>query len=81
MLKNTRKQPCSVAAFLSMFKMEVVKMYHVAALLLFPFLFGLAIAIPVAIWEGLKKWFNSPSKRRERAYFSQRFRDPSRRTC
>lgn len=56
-------------------------MYHVAALLLFPFLFGLALSIPVAIWEGLKKWFNSPSKRRERAYFSQRFRDPSRRTC
>ena len=58
-----------------------VTMYHVAALLLFPFLFGLALSIPVAIWEGLKKWFNSPSKRRERAYFSQRFRDPSRRTC
>ena len=49
-------------------------MYHTAFLLLFPFLFGLAISLPVAIAEGVKKWFNSPSKRREKAYFSTRYR-------
>ena len=49
-------------------------MYHIAALLLFPFLFLLAISIPVFLFESLKHWFNSPSKRREKVFFSNRYR-------
>lgn len=49
-------------------------MYHIAALLLFPFLFGLFLSLPFAIVQGVKKWFNSPSKRGEKAFFSNRYR-------
>lgn len=49
-------------------------MYHIAALLLFPFIFGLFLSLPLAIIQAIKHWFNSPSKRKEKAFFSNRFR-------
>ena len=47
---------------------------HILPLALFFLVFFGLILIPTLIWETIRKWFNSPSKRREKAYFSTHYR-------
>ena len=47
-------------------------MYTLALLLAAPVAFGLLLAIPTAIYEGLKKLFTEPNDKLERKYLSSR---------
>ena len=49
-------------------------MYTLALLLVFPFAFMLAVTTVAAAWEATVKWFNSPSKRKERKFLSATLR-------
>lgn len=49
-------------------------MYTLAMLLVFPFSFMLLVSLLAAAWEAAVKWFNSPSKRKERKFLSATLR-------